>query len=150
VTKRGGLRMRLHGGEAALLAKLLEELMVVVRAEIADDPVRARLYPAAYADEAAAAEFRSLTESGLQQERVQRIQDCAEDLATHAPDIPIADDAGDRWLRVLNDMRLALGTQLGVTEDWDHDVDPDDPEQLSQATYLWLTGVQDSLVRALM
>jgi hypothetical protein len=148
--KRGGLRMRLHGGEAELLGKLLQELTAVVAADAAGDPVRERLFPAAYADDEAAAEYRELTEAGLREERVQRIQECAEDLATHAPDIPLADEAGDRWMRVLNDMRLALGTQLGVTEDWDHEVDPDDPDQLPHATYVWLTAVQDSLVRALM
>jgi hypothetical protein len=142
--------MRLHGGEAALLTKLLQELLVVVTADVAGDPVRARLYPAAYEDEHDAAEYRALTEAGLEEERVQRIRACAEDLANHAPEIPLGDEAGDRWLRVLNDIRLALGTQLGVTEDWDHHVDPDDPEQLPHATYVWLTAVQDSLVRALM
>jgi hypothetical protein len=112
--------------------------------------VHARLYPAAYDDEDAAAEYRALTEAGLQDERVHRIQDCADDLGAHGTDLPLTGEAGDRWLRVLNDLRLTLGTQLGVTEDWDHDVDPDDPEQLPQAAYMWLTAVQDSVVRALM
>ena len=142
--------MRLDEGEVALLETLLQELIAVVVAEDGDDPVRARLYPAAYDDPSDAAAYRDMAEAGLQAERVQRIRACADDLVAHPPDLPLPEGAGDRWLRVINDLRLALGTRLGVTEDWDHQVDADDPEQLPQATYLWLTAVQDTLVRALM
>ena len=34
---------------------------------------------------------------------------------------------GDAWLAALNDVRLALGTALDVSEDMPDDVDPDDP-----------------------
>jgi hypothetical protein len=48
---------------------------------------------------------------------------------------------------VLNDLRLALGTRLGITEDDDHVVErPDDP----RVVYYWLTGIQDAVVQALM
>jgi hypothetical protein len=47
---------------------------------------------------------------------------------------------------VLNDLRLALGTRLGVTED-DYDRGPTGEPWV---IYHWLTAVQDSVVTALM
>ena len=58
------------------------------------------------------------------------------------------------WAMALNDLRLALGVRLEITED---DVEPvaasaaqDSPEFAMFATYRWLSMVQDSLVTALM
>ena len=56
---------------------------------------------------------------------------------------------GIRWLQVLNDVRLALGTRLGITED-EPDVDPGAPEAEPRQLYYWLTALQDALVRAMM
>jgi len=156
ITKRGGAKMRLDAGEPMLLQSMLEELHVVVaEADVAEvpgvpDAVAERLYPAAYEDGTAAAEYRELTERGLRSERLERIELCAAQLADEPLVVDVSGDAGDRWIRVLNDLRLVLGTKLGVTEDWDHAIDPSDPEQMPQAAYIWLTAVQDSLVRVLM
>ena len=150
VTRRGGVKLRLDAGEPAVLLSLLEELRTVVAADDADDAVVQRLFPAAYEDADAADEFRELTETSLRTERTGRIERCEAEIASGSGTIDLADEAGDRWLRVLNDLRLALGTRIGVTEDWGHDVDPDDPAQFPQAAYLWLTGAQDALVRALI
>jgi hypothetical protein len=149
ITRRRGLRLHLDAGESSILSSLLEELRVMTQSDDETDPVWQRLYPAAYEDDAQAAEFREFTETSLTSERVRRIDECLAELAAGAKSLPLPDDAGDRWLRVLNDLRLALGTRLGITEDWDHDVDPDDPTQFPQAAYLWLTGAQDALVRAM-
>ena len=54
-----------------------------------------------------------------------------------------------RWLQVLNDLRLALGTRLGISED-DDEPDLDDPEQQPRLLYHWLTAVQDTVVQHLM
>ena len=54
------------------------------------------------------------------------------------------------WLAALNDVRLALGTALDVTEDMPDDVDPDDPRAAHLGVYHWLTFVQDGLVQARM
>jgi hypothetical protein len=150
VTRRGGIKMRLDAGEAPLLLSLLGELRAMAESEDEDDPVRQRLYPAAYEQPDDAAEFRQFTESALRSERVERIERCEAELATGSSVLDVSGDDGDRWIRVLNDLRLAIGTRLGITEDWDHEVDPEDPAQFPQAAYLWLTGVQEALVQALM
>jgi hypothetical protein len=62
--------------------------------------------------------------------------------------------AGDAeaWLRSLNDVRLALGVVLGITEDYEHgfsELDSDDPREAYLHVYDWLTFLQETLVRAL-
>jgi hypothetical protein len=55
------------------------------------------------------------------------------------------------WLTALNDLRLALGTRLGVTEDRaDRDLDPDDPAAEWWSVYDYLTWFQGMLVEALI
>jgi hypothetical protein len=150
--RHGRLRLRLESVEETLLGQLLDELDTVLDADRnADDEVLQRLYPAAYPDDGEAdVEFRSLTESSLRADRAERIGACRADLA-QAGDIDLGDpDAGQRWIQVLNDLRLALGTRLGITEDDDHDVDPTDPQAQTRVIYYWLTAVQDSVVQGLM
>ncbi len=155
VTRRrggGGPLLRLDPVETSLLSSLVEDLVATLEGDLLDpdDPVRARLYPAGYTDDTeAAAEFRQLTESGLTAERVERGRLCLAELGAPG-DIPIADDAGRRWIQTLNDLRLALGTRLGITEEDDPAAAYADGEEQARAVYYWLTAVQDSLVRALM
>ena len=56
------------------------------------------------------------------------------------------------WLRALNDVRLALGVRLGVTDDFDElpgQIDPGDPRATYVWVYHWLAYLQESLVDAL-
>jgi hypothetical protein len=56
------------------------------------------------------------------------------------------------WLRALNDVRLALGVRLGVTDDFEADtrkVDSSDPRSAYIWIYQWLAFLQESLVDAL-
>ena len=151
VTRRKGrLRLRLDKVEVVLLQRLLDDLEQVLAADEPDE-VHRRLYPAGYRDdEKAASEFRALTEASLQSDRTERLEACRAELAA-AGDIDLRDpDAGQRWIKVLNDLRLTAGTRLGITEDEPMDFDPYDPAEQPRVAYYWLTAVQDSLVRALM
>ena len=54
------------------------------------------------------------------------------------------------WCGALNDLRLVLGEQLGVTEDmYDRPVPADDPRAPALALYGWLTWLQGHVVEAL-
>jgi hypothetical protein len=150
--RHGRLRLHLEPEEVELLTLLLDELDTVLDGPSdPDDAVLSRLYPAAYPDdEEAATEFRSLTEASLRTDRTDRIDVCRADLA-HGPDLDLSDpDDGRRWIQVLNDLRLALGTRLGITEDDDQELDPGDPGAQPRFVYYWLTAVQDSVVQGLM
>jgi hypothetical protein len=146
--RHGKVRLRLEPAEVTLLESLFAELATMLSDEAeSGDPVVERLFPAAYADDTQAeADFRSLTHQSLRSERMDRISLCAGELA-RSRDVDLSDpETGDRWIKALNDLRLALGTRLGVTED-DYAVVPDDEPRL---IYHWLTAVQDSVVTALM
>ncbi|HET8641053.1 MAG TPA: DUF2017 domain-containing protein [Pseudonocardiaceae bacterium] len=57
-------------------------------------------------------------------------------------------DEAQAWLSALNDVRLALGTVLEVTEDLPDELPPTDPRGPYLGVYHWLTYVQESLVHA--
>ncbi|MDT4918732.1 MAG: hypothetical protein QOH89_3432, partial [Pseudonocardiales bacterium] len=82
--------------------------------------------------------------------REERIAACRADLAADAV-IDLADaEAGQRWIQVLNDLRLALGTRLGISEADAGELDQSATDAQPRGLYLWLTEVQDLLVHALM
>ncbi len=154
VNRRSGrLRLRFEPVEVTLLESLLDQLDAVLDGSDGDgaEGIRTRLSPAAYQDDPAAeAEFRDLTADALRGERDERIGACRAELAQRN-DVDITDpEAARRWIQVLNDLRLAFGTRLGVTEQDSPRIDPDDPEGELRAVYQWLTAVQDSVVVELM
>jgi uncharacterized protein DUF2017 len=150
-TRHGRLRLRLEPIEVDLLLSLLDQLEAVIDAEAENDPVRARLFPSAYRDDPdAAAEYRSLTEETLTADRVDRIGSTRAELAQGGDIDLTVHEVSRRWIQVLNDLRLALGTRLGVTEDDRPDFDPEGPDGQIRAIYHWLTAVQDSVVSALL
>ncbi|MDT4937877.1 MAG: hypothetical protein QOG80_1548 [Pseudonocardiales bacterium] len=149
----GGVRIRLDTIESQVLAALFTDLADVVESDAfdADDPVRKRLYPAGYgADTEASDAFSELTEESLRTERALRARACADDL-NGAGDVVLDTDAGERWVQSLNDLRLALGTRLEITDETDSaDVGDDHPQAQEWGVYHWLTALQDSLVHRLM
>jgi hypothetical protein len=142
-----------------------------------DDPVLARLLPAAYDDDDKAAEFRRFTEHGLRDSKVVQATAVIESLergglaegelplspdSSSRSDAPL-DDAADievdldsddvqAWLRCLTDLRLALAERLEITEEdqsaFDQ-VDEDDPKAGMYAVYGWLGYLQETLVDAM-
>lgn len=58
-------------------------------------------------------------------------------------------EQAEAWLYGLNDVRLALGTTLGIEHDTPEVLDDDDPRAPHLDVYHWLTWMQDSLVQAL-
>jgi hypothetical protein len=140
--KAGALRLEVNAAEAALLGGLLDDFADALAEPDPDDPVTQRLYPPGYLDDQEAArEYRELVESDLRAERIGRLQACRAELVASDGRVRLDAEAVDRWLRVLNDLRLALGTRLGVTEE----AELDDSEPAVQI-YSWLTAVQDMLV----
>ena len=79
----------------------------------------ARLFPDAYPDDQeAAAEFRRYTESGLRESKQSNARTALATLDAPGTEHRLTDVEVQAWLGALNDLRLALGTRLDVTEDW--------------------------------
>ena len=66
--------------------------------------------------------------------------------------IQLTQEQAQAWLKALNDVRLALGVRLDVTEDFEQQwtkLNRDDPQWAAYEVYAWLGAVQESLVQAL-
>ncbi len=122
-------------------------------ARLPDDPVLARLLPDAYRDDSdAASEFRRFTESSLRSAKMRSARTLLDTLPAAGGRVRLSSDQAEDWLRSLNDVRLALGVRLGVTDDFDaleEDVETSDPRYAYVQVYQWLAYIQGSLVSAL-
>ncbi|MBG0828382.1 DUF2017 domain-containing protein [Planomonospora sp. ID67723] len=128
----------------------LERALGIGPSERPTDPVLARLFPSAYEDDESSAEFRRYTEATL---RDAKRTDAQTMLDSAAPGrVELTGEQAQAWVRALNDVRLALGTRLEVTEETHEELtamSEEDPRYPAYLTYDWLTYLQDSLVRAL-
>jgi hypothetical protein len=157
LSKHGdGARLRFNMAESHVLEQLFGEMHDVLDPDALgpSDPVRQRLYPAAYDDADAAQDFREITESGLHADRSERLDECLADVragrSVRRTEVTLDADGAERWMRVLNDLRLTFGTQLNISEDDDYELDERDPQVQLRARYVWLTALQDALVRTVM
>ncbi|MFD5493735.1 DUF2017 family protein, partial [Streptomyces sp. NPDC127091] len=59
-----------------------------------------------------------------------------------------------QWLGALNDLRLAIGSRLEIDDEGDTDLlfrlPDEDPRKPMVMAYLWLGGLQETLVETLM
>ena len=151
--RHGDVVARLDPAEAGIVGLLLDQLEQLLAADdddVAGDPVMARLLPDGHrSDPELAADYRELTESSL---RSGKTDDLATVRATLPPDggeVRLDLDQAGAWLRTSNDLRLALGTRLDITEDTEPPDEIADEQDQQLAVYYWLTSLQGSLVDAL-
>jgi hypothetical protein len=115
-----------------------------------EDPALARLLPDAYHDDPdASADFRRFTEPDLVAGKQANIRTVLATLGDGGR-IRLDQDALRAWLYALNDLRLALGSRLGVEEGYEEmlaAMEPGDPRLPGFALYEWLTSLQDALVQ---
>lgn len=156
IAKSGdGVRVRLNIAESHVLEQLFDELQADLAPDALDlsDPVRKRLYPAGYADAEAERAFRELTERTLRLDRTERVEECLTELlagrSLRRTEVTLDAEGSQRWLKVINDLRLTFGTRLGITDD-DYVLDDHGPQAQLRARYLWLTALQDTLVTTVM
>jgi hypothetical protein len=173
-TRGGGVRAALAPAEASLLRSLVGQIITLIapdgpppspakdlldwdapaiQPETPDDPVLARLLPDGYRDDPEASqEFRKYTESGLRSAKHQAAQELLDTLPEAGGKVQLTHDQAQAWLKALNDVRLALGVRLGVTEEFEEQwgrLAADDPQWAAYEVYAWLGAVQESLVQAL-
>ena len=119
-----------------------------------DDEVLRRLLPDAYPEDPdAAAEFRRFTERGLRERKAAAARAVLASLAPvegQGGRVQLDAEGARTWLSALNDVRLALGTRLGVRDDSEPELlDEDDPHRYAWAVYDFTTHLQETLVRSL-
>lgn len=165
--------------EAALVRGLVRQVleMLEVRAEEApadeladltgirtgpstapDDPILSRLLPdfhrldddaPSQEDQNSAAALRSLHEPELLDHKTGVAGVLLETCPPGGGEVRLTAEQANAWLHSINDVRLALGTALDVTEDMPDELPDDDPREPHLNVYHWLTWVQESLVQAM-
>ncbi|MEU3779919.1 DUF2017 domain-containing protein [Streptomyces sp900129855] len=156
----------------------LAELFAEGPSEPPADPVLRRLFPDAYTDpegtpgpqqadeqQAHSAEFRRYTENDLRagkRENALAVVRSLDTLAAEAAEaageggavLKLTPQESQQWLRALNDLRLAIGSRLEITDEDDTDLlyrlPDEDPRKPMVMAYLWLGGLQETLVTTLM
>ena len=114
-----------------------------------DDPVLARLLPDFSTDDTQlSGVLRSLHEPELIAAKNGAATVVLQTLPPAGGRVELDAVAADAWLSALNDVRLALGTALDVSEDMPDELPPDDHRSGQLGVYHWLTYVQDGLVRS--
>ncbi len=143
---------RLDPAEADVLGLLLDQLEQLLTADAADvegDPVMARLLPAGHrSDPELAADYRELTETALRNGKTDDLATVRASLPARGGELRLDGEQAGAWLRTTNDLRLALGERIGVTEETEPPDDPAGEEGQQLAVYYWLTALQGSLVDA--
>lgn len=100
-----------------------------------------------YRDSAAA--LRSLHEPELVDTKMSVAAMVLETVPENGGGISVDAESAECWLAALNDVRLALGTLIGVTEEMPEQLPPDDPRAQQLNVYHWVTWMQDSLLQAM-
>ena len=183
--RSGRIIATFSGFEADLLRSLAGQLVELLRTEAAaphehadpleamlsfdgpttepEDPVLARLFPSAYDDVEASAEFRRFTEGTLRDGKAAgaaAIIDTLEEAGLPTElgaqkvviDVELDEPAALSWLKSFTDLRLALATRLEVEQDdeefW-RSLPEDDPRSQAHDIYEWIGALQETLVDAL-
>ncbi|MFI5616902.1 DUF2017 domain-containing protein [Streptomyces sp. NPDC051567] len=135
------------------------------------DPALARLFPDAYGGPGAgpkedpeelrarSSEFRRFTENDLRSRKredalaVVRSLDGLTPAGDGAAVLELTGPLPLRWLGALNDLRLTLAARLDITEDDESEVlfrlPDEDPRKPMVMAYLWLGGLQETLIETL-
>jgi hypothetical protein len=150
------VRVRLAHDEVAVLRGLPDQLRSVLD-EGEDEPVNQRLFPPAYLDVADVerdAEYRRLMRDDLVREKLANLDLVTTSLARGSASVrrwtvELTDEEATAWLGVLNDLRLALGVRLDITEDYDGDVDDTDPRAPAFRLLSYLGWLEEQLLDAL-
>jgi hypothetical protein len=146
--------------EVALLRQCMAELAELLsRIPDLDDPAIERLFPDVYPeDPEEEAEFRRFTEADLRTAKRDQAKTVLSDLIEGGGEVWLTDERAEVWLRALTDVRLTIGTRLGIEDDTDilAEVDaavgrnPTSPRVNQLLAYDYLTVLQGSLVEALV
>ena len=112
------------------------------------DDVMRRLFPDAYDEPSDARKFRELVHDDLKASKAEALEVVQSVLGSKGKvDASLNGAQTEAWLRVLTDMRLAIGTRLGVDETkMSSEIDPSDADAPALAALHWLGWLQESLL----
>jgi hypothetical protein len=167
VSRRATVRLRdgavvltLLPAEVQVLQWVFSDLGRMLAGESGVDAVTKRLFPRAYLDptaEEAEAQWQDMVHDELVELRLEALAEVMRSLdrgvelpgRDGAREIVLEAEPTQHWLTVLNDARLAVGTALDVTPEWDFEaLDPEDANYQLHAVYAWMTELLSALLGA--
>jgi len=139
----GSFRVRLPAEERDVLAALPGQLREALDE---GEPTLYRMFPPAHSDDDEAnAEYAQLVGRGLLDGKLRALAE----LERTARAETLSEEELGAWLGGLESLRLALGTQLDITEESYVTFDPSDPDAPRLALYHWLSWLQEEVIQAL-
>lgn len=149
-TSPGGATVVLDEIESALLRQLTAELRALISGRRRrKDPVRDRLFPAAYERPEDESAYQEMTAGDLESEKLRALDAVSTALGDGPNEVELAGDDFSTWLACLTDLRLAIGTRLNVDEErMAAEVDPRDADAQAISVLHWLGWLQEGLLRA--
>ncbi len=145
-------RLTLEQDEGTLLTRLFDEMKALLSADLPrSEPVTDRLFPKAYETDEDQAAFEELVGDQLRNGKQDALKKVRTMLETGSGDaVDMSRDDVDAWLTVVNDLRLAIGTRLDVTEGtMQQELGPDDPDAAALSVLHWLGWMQESMLRGI-
>ncbi len=149
---RHGVRRERDGTYRVALDEVEREMLAALPGQLAealdaDEPSLYRLFPPAFTDDVAAnVEYHSLVGKSLEDGKRAALRE----LQRTAGEERLTQEQLESWLGALESLRLAIGTQLDVSdESYATVLDLDDPELVRHHVYHWLSWLQDEVVEAL-
>jgi len=140
--RQGRIRPGLEDPERDLLRMLPQQARELVET---DDRSSQRLFPVAYPDDAAAqSDYHQMMGGSL----LEHHQHALDTLVSTIDSPTIDADELNGWLGAVEVLRLLLGTQLDVSEDFT-EVDPADPRVDQFTVYQYLSMLQNEIVDTL-
>lgn len=143
-TGKGRFKLSLPRQERDILRSLPAELRLLLPT---GDPALERLFPPAYRDDpAGSAEYERLMHEDLVTGKLSSLDVMEQTIdATE-----LTEEQLTAWLGALNDLRLVMGSRLGVTEDlYAEGLPEDDPRAPRYALFAYLGWLEEQVVLAL-
>ena len=152
--KKGDFVLNMPGPALVYLQEVPARLSRVLTEPESSGKAYKRLFPAAYKDDAHEAEYRKLMDEEIRHQKLENVDEFDTLLKESEIDFTVSEvivpaHRFEAWLGFVNDMRLVLGTELGIEEDyWDDEVPEDHPQAESFFLLHFLSAIQELLVRA--
>jgi hypothetical protein len=159
VARRGGaVVLTFLPAEVQVLQWIFGDLEQTLSGASGVDAVTQRLFPRAYLDptaEESEGQWQEMVHDDLVETRLAALRDVAQTLddavvvpgRDEAREIVLAGDQPEHWMTVLNDARLAVGTALEVTPEWDFNaLEPTDPNYQLHVVYAWMTELLSAIL----
>ena len=140
-----GLSLSLDQQEAEILRGLTAEMRLLLEADVPrQDDVIQRLFPEAHEDADEQKDYEELVGGELRRVKMEALEHVERGLAGDSGvDVELTTEEVDEWLRLINDLRLAIGVRLEVDDmKMERPFDPNDPDAPALSVLHWLGWLQ--------